>query len=212
MPQSFVVSTQKKDAVSFALPLQKREVFSITLDWSGERDLDLHALVCRNTGDGAKISAWEDIFSTYNVKRRLNGDDVGHLIPNADGTFSTHNGALLHSPDAIDGSKSEEDESITITPDLLTLPMDGAIEIPLVATIHEGDKYGYSFKQVNNPKVVIRNSSGGVLMEASLDTQFGTFTGVQMGSIIIDKNGVQFHTLGVGFNGDFNKVIAHFAP
>lgn len=211
-PHSFTVSTEKKDAISFSLPLRKREVFSIVLDWAGSHDLDLHALICRNTGSGSKIGSWDDIFSTYNVKRRLNGEEVGHLNPNADGTFSTYGGALVHSPDATDGQKTDEDESITITPDLLPLPQHGAIEIPLVATIHEGDKYGYTFKQVQNPKVIIRNSSGTILMEAMLDIQFGTFTGVQMGSLIIDSTGVQFHSLGVGFNGDFNQVIGHFAP
>lgn len=197
-------------APKLALNLNKGERFKVRLAWDGGADLDLHALVAVNTGAGAKISALDDILSTYNVKRVIRGSAQGHLPLNPDKTFSVHGGALVHSPDATDGHAAGDDEYIIVHPDRLSPPADGVIEIPLVAMIHPQTP-GRKFAHVKNGHVIIENAAGKVLLDISLSAQFGDFIGVQMGSIIIEPSGASFHAVGVGFNTDFNEVLGHFS-
>ncbi len=212
MNNQFVVATQKEDAQSFKLPCLKDERFKITLDWDNDGDLDIHALVCVNMGERAVIRGWEDIFSTYNVKRTLGGNVTGTLEKNQDGTFSTHNGALVHSTDARDG-RADADEFMIITPSKLVVPPNGVIEIPVVVTIHEAEKFGYTFGQIQNARIVVTKDNGQVLMEARLTQDFNKASGVHMGSFIITPNGeTNYHSLGTVFSGDFNNVIQFFAP
>lgn len=195
---------------TLALNLDKGERFRVRLAWDGDTDVDLHALVAVNTGSGSKISALGDILSTYNVKRTLRGQLQGYLEPAADGTFQIHGGALVHSPDALDGSASGDDEWVDVQPDRLNPPVGGAIEIPLVAMIHP-QSAGRTFSSVQNARVIIENGNGQALLTVSLSNQFGEFIGVQMGSIMVDASGSSFAAIGVGFNSDFNQVIRHFA-
>lgn len=198
------------NAPKLALNLHKGERFKVRLSWDGKSDIDLHALVCVNTGYGAKASSFDDILSTYNVKRRVGTQEVGTLVKAADGSFAVHGGALQHSPDATDGDQLEIDEWIDIDPSKLTPPAHGVIEIPLVAMIHPQSGTQH-FRDVKNAKVSIENSQGRILLEAGLSSQFGEFIGVQMGSIMIDSNGANFVAVGVGFNSDFNQVLGHFS-
>jgi tellurium resistance protein TerD len=193
-----------------ALNLTKAERFKVRLAWDGQTDLDLHAIVCANHGDGAKASALEDILSTYNVRRRVGGSEVGVLDKRADGSFAVHNGALVHSPDATDGDKLDVDEWIDIDPAKLTPPQGAVIEIPLIALIHQ-KTVARRFRDVANAWVAIENAVGGELMRVQLSSQFGEFVGVQMGSLMIDSGGTHFAPVGVGFNGDFNSVLEHFS-
>lgn len=193
-----------------ALNLDKGERFKVRLSWDGDTDLDLHALVAVNTGAGAKVSAMEDILSTYNVQRTLRGQTVGSLPKAADGTFEVHGGALVHSPDATDGMLDGDDEWVSIQPDRLHPPAGGAIEIPLVAMIHPQNN-GRTFRSVTNARVIVENSHGQELLNVALSNQFGEFTGVQMGSIMVEASGSSFVAIGVGFNGDFNQVLGHFS-
>jgi tellurium resistance protein TerD len=198
-------------APKLQLNLSKGERFTVRLSWDGATDIDLHAIVCTNDGSGAKASSLDDILSTYNVRRRIGGDEVGTLAKKADGTFEIHGGALVHSADALDGKLDGIDEWINIDPSRLSKPAAGVIEIPLVSMIHPqaGAK---RFRDVGNAAVCIINASGTELMRASLSTQFGEFVGVQMGSIMIDAAGsANFVAVGVGFNGDFNSVLGHFS-
>lgn len=198
-------------APKLALNLKKGEVFTIRLRWDNKIDVDLHALHTINTGAGAKASSLDDILSTYNVQRVLDGgEQAGYLPLNADKTFSIYNGALTHSPDARDGLKADDDEYIVVKPALLTKPASGNIEIPLVAMIHP-QTVGKTFKDVQNARVIIENSTGQVLLDADLSGQFGSFIGVQMGTIAITDTGAEFIAVGVGFNGDFNDVLGHFS-
>jgi tellurium resistance protein TerD len=198
------------------LNLHKDEVFTVKLSWDersaqDRTDLDLHAIVGVNTGDGAKAGAFEDILSTYNVRRKVGGQEVGVLTKKADGSFEIHGGALVHSPDAQDGTLDGDDEWIRIAPSKLIAPASGNLEIPLVAMIH-GASDGRCFGDVKNARVTVVNSSGRELMRATLSDQFSEFVGVQMGSILIDRAGVaSFASVGVGFNGDFNTVLGHFS-
>ncbi|MGE5491019.1 MAG: TerD family protein [Actinomycetota bacterium] len=197
-------------APKLALNLNKGERFKVRLSWEGKADVDLHAIVCVNTGDGAKASSFEDILSTYNVRRRIGTQEVGTLPKAPDGSFEIHGGALKHSPDARDGDELDIDEWIEIDPGKLSPPSAGVIEIPLLAMIHPQGG-GTRFGQVGNAAVVVENGSGEQVLRASLSSQFGEFVGVQMGSILIDGTGASFAAVGVGFNGDFNTVLGHFS-
>ena len=198
------------------LNLQKNEVFTVKLSWDeksarDKTDLDLHAIVGVNTGDGAKAGAFEDILSTYNVRRKVGGQEVGVLVKKADGSFEIHGGALVHSPDAQDGVAEGDDEWIRIDPAKLGMPASGHLEIPLVAMIH-GASVARRFADVKNARVTVVNAAGRELMNATLSDQFGEFIGVQMGSILIERNGTaSFAPVGLGFNGDFNTELGHFS-
>lgn len=205
-----------EQAAKLQLNLNKNEVFSVKLSWDeraarDKTDLDLHAIVGVNTGSGAKAGAFEDILSTYNVRRKIGGQEVGVLDKKADGSFEIHGGALVHSPDAQDGNLDGDDEWIRIDPSKLTTPAQGHLEIPLVAMIH-GASVARRFGDVKNARVTVVNSTGRELMNATLSDQFAEFIGVQMGSILIDAGGkASFASVGVGFNGDFNTVLGHFS-
>lgn len=197
-------------ASKFQLNLRKGESFKVRLSWDGGRDIDIHAFVCLGTPQGAKLQAIEDILSTYNVQRVIAGESVGTLPKKADGTFEVRGGALVHSADALDGHRDGDDEWMLIHPGRLGVPAGSYLEIPLVAMIHPQENGG-QFRDVRNAAIVIVNAEGGELMRANLSSQFGEFVGVQMGSIMIDAQGKsEFHAVGVGFQGDFNSVLAHF--
>lgn len=197
-------------APKLALNLDKGERFKVRLAWEGQTDIDLHALVCVNRGAGAKASSFDDILSTYNVRRRIGNQEVGTLTKAADGSFEIHGGALRHSPDATDGDQLDVDEWVEIDPGRLRAPADGVIEIPLVAMIHPQSQ-GHTFGGVRNALVIVENASGSELLRAGLSSQFADFVGVQMGSVMIDAGGAHFVAVGVGFNGDFNSVLGHFS-
>lgn len=197
-------------APKLSLNLSKGGQFKVRLSWDGDTDLDLHALVAVNNGQGAKVSSFDDILSPYNVKRVIRGQEQGTLPLNADKTFSVHGGAVVHSPDATDGNKTGDDEYVIVFPDRLTPPAVGALEIPLVAMIHP-QVTGRTFAQVKNARVSIEDENGKVLLDASLSDQFAGFVGVQMGSIMIEPSGSSFVAVGVGFNTDFNQVLGHFS-
>lgn len=199
-------------APKLQLNLKKGEKFTVKLGWSGKTDLDLHAIVCENTGSGAKVTALEDILSAYNVIRKISGQTFGTLPLNADKTFEVRNGALKHSPDATDGDViADDDEWIVVDPAKLVAPSNGVIEIPLISMIHP-QSAGLKFRDTQDAKVTILNADNQVLLSATLSSQFGEFVGVQMGSIIIEPNGVStFAQVGVGFDCDFNSVIGNFA-
>lgn len=192
------------------LNLQKEENFEVFLAWEGKTDLDLHALHCRNTGSGGKVTSLDDILSIYNVKRIVEGKgEVGYLPKNPDGTFEIYGGALKHSPDATDGDQADIDESIKIYPSRLSIPPGGAIEIPILSMIHPQNA-GMCFKNVQKAWLSVVNSSGQEIARITLSDQFGEFTGVQAGSIMIDASGTSYVPVGVGFSCDFNTVLANF--
>ena len=196
-----------------SLNLKKTERFKVRLSWGGNTDLDLHAFLCVNDGTSATVSSFDDILSTYNVKRKIKGDVVGTLDKAADGTFQIHNGALIHSADALEGGEDDgdDDEFVLIDPSKLTPKANSAIEIPLIAMIHPQSGPN-KFKHVTNPRVIIEDGDGKSVFDANLSSQFGEFVGVQMGSIIIDPtNTISFYPMAIGFDQDFNEVLGHFS-
>ncbi|WP_432723431.1 TerD family protein [Jeongeupia wiesaeckerbachi] len=204
--------TKPGDApVKLQLNLRKAEPFRIKLSWDEGNDLDLHALVATNSGQGAKVGSLDDILSVYNVKRAINGQNVGHLAQNTDGTFEVHGGALVHSKDATTGISDGVDEWIHVSPEKLPKAAPGTfIEIPLLSMVHPQDGRVH-FRDVKNPRVEVVNSDGATVLNASLSDQFGGFKGAQLASLMVDADGkVEFAAVGVGFNDDFNAVLGHY--
>lgn len=204
------LSKPGESPAKLALNLQKNEGFRVRLAWEGGCDLDLHALVCSNGGEGAKASSLGDVLSSYNVCRQLGGQTVGTLTPASDGSFSIHGGALRHSADARDGDQLEIDEWITVQPACLPLPAKGHLEIPLIAMVHPQNG-PLRFRDVRNATVIVETDAGQALLRLALGQDFGDFVGVQMGSVLVSEHGAEFAAIGVGFNGDFNAVLAHFS-
>lgn len=194
-----------------SLDLRKQEPFTINLSWEGANDLDLHSFFAINDGNGAKVSDFDDILSTYNVKRTIRGQTVGTLVKKSDGSFEIKNGAMVHSKDAEDGDDSDIDEFVKVYPDRLPKPASGHIEIPLIAMIHP-QSGSVKFKDVKNPKIDIFGEDGRQILSANLSSEFGEFIGVQIGAIMISPEGeVQFAQVGVGFAEDFNQVLGYFS-
>ncbi|MDE1971410.1 MAG: TerD family protein, partial [Patescibacteria group bacterium] len=166
------LTKQNETVQPIMLNLNKSETFRVSLSWDEGTDVDLHAILCFNSGAGAKVTQAEDILSAYNVERVIKGTKFGTLKLNSDGTFSIRNGAIIHSKDALDGNTSDdEDEFIVINPTLLSVPTGSVIEIPILAMIHPQNA-GMKFSGVKNPVVKISDSNGQNLMTASLSSQF----------------------------------------
>ena len=72
------------------LSLSKGVRFTVTVDWRCDADhaddVDIHALEARNDGQGAKVTALEQVLSTYNTRKMSRS---GVLPVNPDGSFST---------------------------------------------------------------------------------------------------------------------------
>lgn len=186
------------------LNLAKPARFTVELSWDSKHDLDAHALLAKNSGDGAKVSAFEQVLSTYNMKK-TNKD--GALEPNPDGSFSTPEHALTHSGDVRTGEDADVDETITI--DGAKVPA-GVNEIPIFITIHPS--HSATFAQVKEAGIRIRNDQGTILGEYALSKEFGPFDAVQMGSLLLSsEHGWEFAPVGVGFNGDFNSILENFS-
>jgi tellurium resistance protein TerD len=190
-------------APKLALNLSKPARFTIELYWDSAHDLDAHALLATNHGDGAKVSAFEQVLSTYN-SRKTNA--AGVLETNPDGSFSTPEGALRHSGDCRNGLRQDVDEVITI--DGARVP-PGVNEIPIFVTIHPAQSA--RFAQVARAGIRIKSEAGTVLGEYALSEEFGAFDAVQMGSLLLDANGWTYHATGVGFQGDLNAILAYFS-
>lgn len=187
-----------------SLNLNKGSKFSISLWWDSEHDLDGHALLATNQGNGAKVSAFEQVLSTYNCHKT---NPLGMLPVNADGkSFNTPEGALHHSGDARDGRNSDIDEIITI--DGGKMPA-GVNEVPIFITIHPSKSAKFSL--VRQAGIRINDDSGKMLAEYELSNQFGEFDAVQMGSVVLGANGWEYLPVGVGFNGDFNMILDNFS-
>jgi len=200
------------------LSLNKGARFDVKLEWDckadHEDDVDLHALEAVNSGRGAKVSALENILSTYNTTRMSR---TGALTSNADGSFATPSGGLSHSGDIrVQGSKAE-----VLTIDGSKVPAD-VNEIPLFATVHKADHGDAheeehdeddeaAFADIDICTVTISDESGRVLGQYRLSDEFGEFNVVQLGSVMLaPRGGWEYVPVGVGFKGDFNDVLGNF--
>jgi len=183
------------------LSLNKGARFTVELRWDSTHDLDAHALLATNGGGGAKVSALEQVLSTYNSKRT---NPNGTLIMNQDGSFSTPCGALTHSGDARTGVTTDIDELITILGDKVGSEVN---EIPIFVTVHGGA----TFAGVKSASITIKDDGGKVLGEYQLTNEFAAFNAVQMGSLLHSEKGWEFAPVGSGFMGDFNTVLGHFS-
>lgn len=190
---------------ALSLNLTKAERFTVKLLWDGDADVDLHALLCLGTAaTPPSLTQADQILSCYNLA------PTGALPKMPDGRFALPGGALIHSADARDGRAEGIDEYIEIDPAKIALGAGQTAEIPLIAMLHPGDG-SKRFRQVQNARVEIVNSSGQQLLVADLSAQFANSVGVQMGTIMLQSGmPATFSPVGVGFEQDFNQVLVSF--
>jgi tellurium resistance protein TerD len=178
------------------LNLSKGDTFKVELSWECTQDLDVHALLL-NSQD--KVTSFDQVLSCYNLK---------NLTNNANKSFSTPDGALLHSGDCTDGVAADIDEEITI--DGSKIP-NGIEQIPFFVTIHDEHKKGYTFSEVKAAKIAIKKSDGSLIEEFELTDAFRDFNGIQMGCLLLESGSWVFEATGTGFQGDFNTVLENFS-
>lgn len=206
-------------APKLVLSLNKGARFTVTVSWScaadHQDDVDIHALAARNDGNGARVSALEDVLSTYNTKRM---NPQGGVLPNnPDGSFQTPDGGLAHS-----GDMRVQNNSESIGIDGSKLPL-GVNEVPIFATVHEADhggqhadeadedEEGAAFGDINLCTITLTDGSGRELGAYRLSDEFRQFNAVQLGSVMLGPQGWEYVAVGRGFNGTLNDVLAHFS-
>lgn len=207
-----------KPAQKLQLSLNKGASFTVTVAWKcnaqHEDDVDIHALEARNDGGGAKVTALEQILSTYNTTRM--SPRTGVLTSAVDGSFATSSGALRHSGDIRVQGNSE-----TIVIDGSKLPA-GVNEIPLFATVHKAEhgreheggtesEEEAAFADIEVCTVTITDEGGQELGAYQLSKEFGEFNVVQLGSVMHGDGGWEYAPVGRGFTGTINDVLSHFS-
>ena len=207
-----------KPAPKLQLALNKGASFKVTVAWKCDArhddDVDIHALEARNDGGGAKVTALEQILSTYNTTRM--SPKTGVLVAAADGSFATPSGGLRHSGDIrVQGNT----EAIVI--DGSKLPA-GINEIPLFATVHRADhgreheggaesENEAAFADIEACTVTIADDRGRGPGAYQLSEGFRGFKEVQLGSVMHGDNGWEYAPVGRGFTGTINDVLGHFS-
>jgi len=201
------------------LSLNKGARFTVTVAWScnadHQDDVDIHALAARNDGNGARVTALEDVLSTYNTTRM---NPRGGVLPTAaDGSFQTPDGGLVHS-----GDKRVQNNSESIVIDGGKLAV-GVNEVPIFATVHEADhggqhaqeaeedEEGAAFGDIDLCTITLTDSAGRALGSYRLSDEFRQFNAVQLGSVMLGPDGWEYVAVGRGFNGTLNDVLAHFS-
>lgn len=206
-----------KPAPKLQLSLNKGASFRVTVAWKCDArhdDVDIHALEARNDGSGAKVTALEQILSTYNTTGM--SPRTGVVPTAADGSFATLSGGLRHSGDIRVQGNSE-----TIVIDGSKLAM-GINEIPLFATVHKADhgreheggvesEEEAAFADIEFCTVTIADESGRELGAYQLSKEFGDFNVVQLGSVMHGDSDWEYAAVGRGFTGTMNDVLAHFS-
>lgn len=206
------------DAPKLRLSLNKGARFTAKVQWQCDADhaddVDVHALEARNTGSGAKVTAIEQVLSTYNTKRM--NPQSGALPTNHDGSFQTPGGGLVHS-----GDKRVQNNTESIVIDGSKLP-DGVNEIPIFVTVHQaGHGAGHdsdhdsdeeaAFGDIEVCMITLTDETGKELGAYTLSDEFKEFNVVQLGSVLLGDRGWEYAAVGRGFTGTFNDVIAHFS-
>lgn len=194
----------------FDLDLGVGERAKIELRWTGDTDLDLHAVVCRGKpGSPAYLQGPLDILSAYNVLRVMGDEEIGILQPAADRSFSILNGALTHGPDPRQFPVGEACEWLDFT----TSGWNPAsrVVIELIAMIHP-QLSTLTFKDVGDVKFAITRTTGEVLLQSSLDRSFDDCFGVRLGAVVIEPGAApRFQSNGLPLLDDFNRTLELFA-
>lgn len=206
MPLTLNTAKPGTEKPKLRLSTKKGDKFKLVLRWDSAHDVDTHALLARNNGGGAKVDAFEQVLSTYNCSST---NPEGKLPPNPDRSFNTPEGALWHSPDRTNGAGNGDDPDEIIVVDGSKVP-DGFNEIPIFITIHPSSQPA-TFGEVRDASIQILDESGKELGHYKLSTEFASFSGVQMGSLILGTNGWEYVAVGTGFMGDINNILEFFS-
>ena len=198
--------------MGFNFNLQKGSTFKIEKDdltnikveltWDGA-DLDLSAFMIG--GDGMIVEEADFVF--YNSETRekpFSREEFGNKPSWRKTTRPmSGDGSVLGSLDEREGGR----ETMLID---LSKVRPQIEEIVICATIHEANE---TFKDINNPKLVILNSdSGEKLATFNLDDDFSAETALVAGSLKIDDDGEwQFNAVGTGYNGGLQTLVTMYA-
>lgn len=190
----------------FSLNLAKPARFAVEVFWESPHDLDGHVLLATNSGNGAKITDFAQVLSTYNPNLPLVDGSAPSRVSGDKRPFMTPCRSLRHSGDARTGIGATLDEVILIDGGLIP---PGVNELPIFVTIHPSQ--WAKFADVKEAGIRIKNDQNVILGEFKLTDQFGQFDAVQMGSLLLGQNGWEYVAAGAGFNGDFNTILSHFS-
>ena len=113
----------------FSLSLAKPARFSVELFWESVHDLDGHVLLAHNDGNGAKITDFAQVLSTYNPNLPLADGSSFTRTSGDKRPFTTPCKSLHHSGDARSGIGAAVDEIISI--DGSSIPA-GVNELPII--------------------------------------------------------------------------------
>jgi tellurium resistance protein TerD len=181
---------EKGDKFAIAKAITK---FRIGLGWdesatSKPIDIDAHAFGCVAKPDGSP--------TFYNDASHAVTYANGALQKNADKSFQSADGSIVHSGDNRTGNGAGDDESIVIDSSLLPAEIT---EISIFLTIHEAASRGQTFGQISNSFVRLLNEdSGDELARYDLQNEFATAITIQVGSLIKGAAGWEFKAIGAG--------------
>ena len=149
-------------------------------------DLDASVFVCRlNAANEPKLLSDEHLVFYNNL--------------------STPNGSVKHSGDNRTGAGDGDDETIIV--DLSLLEAD-VRELSFVVTIHEAAAKRQSFGLLREAYIRLYDDvTGTLLCEYDLDAEFSSETALQVGSIVRNASGFEFHAIGAGYNLDLGAFI-----
>lgn len=188
------------------LGLSKNNKYYIELYWESKEDLDASAIGITRTKNSRSIDGEADrILSVYNKSLPLT-DGSGTIGSGSIGSsFKIPDGYMVHTGDVRKGNLFGKEPEEVIEVYLSKVP-NKVNEIAFIVSIHPQD--GKTFEQVKDAKLLIKEESGKVLLEAHLTTEFNTSNLVHLGSIIRNETGVWAYDASTsGINGDFNTLL-----
>lgn len=218
-----VLDPRKSDgSTKLQLGLAKSDEFTVELYWDSEHDLDGHALLCHNNGNGAKVSRFEDVLSIFTAKKQIRYNASGKRTvyntegaqavletrddPNSpdDGEFWTPGQAAIHSADREDGRELDIDETLTFNGSAMEARVN---EIPIIINVHEGG----TFRDVKDAGLKIKAPNGSVVAEYNLSDGFAEFDSAHVGSLVVVNNSWEYQELASGFDGGINTALDTFS-
>lgn len=197
--------TKDSSQAPISFNLSKVQKYVAELYWETKHDLDVHAFLLNNE---SKIESYQDVISTYNSNLFLLDDMSKNHVSGGKKPFTNESKSVIHMGDkrtGISANEREPDEVIEIV--LSNIPNEKE-RVPFFIGSHP--PHIVKFKDVSGCKLVIKDDSNNVLLEANLTNDFDEFDMVQMGSLVKIGGDWQFDPKSIGINGDFNTLIGLF--
>lgn len=197
-------------AAPIAFCLSKISQYIVELYWNSPHDVDSHAiaLIPKLGAEGRQLGGVDLILSTYNPNLVSIDNPDQPRIAGKKGPFRNSSGSLKHLGDVRTGIQLDvtaPDETIIVELDKLEPMVE---EVCFFVTSHPPN--ASRFSEINDVRLVIKDDSGTVLLQANLTNDFDQYDMVQMGSIVKNKQTLawDFNPVAVGLNGTFNNILA----